>query len=191
MEENQLIKVLNNNITSLLTVYHKEVEQELKDILEYWSSNARDLINGGFIGRVDEHNVPHAEAEKGAVLNCRILWAFSEAYKINPNPIYLKTAAEVFNFLTIHFIDKDAGGIYWTVTANGQPLDTKKQVYAIAFAVYACTTYFEVSNNNDAKHLAIKLYQAIEKYSYDDVHQGYLEAFDKDWKPLADLRLSQ
>ena len=190
MEENQFIEVTNDNLTSLLTVYSKQVEQELKDILEYWLHNARDIINGGFVGRIDENNVPHADAVKGAVLNCRILWAFSEAFKVNPDPLYLKTATDAFNYLIQYFFDKESGGIYWTVTASGEPLDTKKQVYAIAFAVYASTAYFEASNDNAAKEWAIRLYKTIEKYSYDKVYQGYFEAFDKDWSSIADLRLS-
>ena len=191
MEEAQLTDHTKYNISALLTVYHKAVENELKDILQYWILNTKDNHNGGFIGRINENNLPYPDAPKGVVLHCRILWAFSAAYKINPDPEYLMMATIAFNYISLHFIDKKAGGVFWTVNADGTPLDSKKQIYAIAFAVYGCSVYFEASKNNAAKELAINLYEIIEKYSYDKEFEGYLEAFDKDWNLMADLRLSQ
>lgn len=190
MEEIQLIKVGNNNTANLLKEYHKAVKNELKEILQYWVANTKDSINGGFVGRIDENNIVYPNAPKGAVLHCRILWAFSEAFKIDPDPEYLKMATIAFDYISAHFVDKKEGGVYWTVNANGQPLDTKKQIYAIAFAIYGCSVYFEACKNNAAKKLAINLYETIEKYSYDKEFDGYMEAFEKDWKPIADLRLS-
>lgn len=190
-DEIQLLKVMDNNISSLLTVYRNAVKKELKEILTYWIKNTKDTLNGGFIGQIDENNFSHPDAPKGAVLHCRILWAFSEAYKVDPDPEYLQMAGIAFKYIADYFVDKNNGGIYWSVTAGGQPLDTKKQVYAIAFAVYGCAVYFDAGKNIAAKELAIQLYETIEKYSFDAKHQGYLEAFDKDWKLIADLRLSQ
>jgi len=176
--------------TKLLTVYYNEVKAELNAILAYWMRNTHDPVNGGFTGRIDENNIPYPDAPKGAVLNARILWAFSAAYKITNNPKHLHLARIAFNYLTANFIDKEFGGVYWTVNAKGQPLDTKKQIYALAFAIYGCSAYFEISNNETAKNTAIELYHQIEIHSFDQEHTGYLEAFTRDWKPMEDLRLS-
>ena len=190
MENIQSINVDENDISALLLVYYNAVKKELKDILQYWIINAKDKLNGGFIGRIDENNIPYPEAPKGVVLHSRILWAFSAAFKINPDPEYLQMADIAFNFISTYFIDKKQGGVYWSVNADGQPLDTKKQIYATAFAIYGSAVYFEASENIAAKTMAINLYMDIEKYSFDKEFKGYLEAFDKDWKPMADLRLS-
>jgi len=176
--------------TEILTQYYTEVKAELNDILDYWIRNTHDPVNGGFIGRIDENNIPHPEAPKGSVLNARILWAFSSAYKLTGNPKHLHLARIAFNYFTANFIDTEFGGVYWTVNAMGQPLDTKKQIYALAFAIYGCCAYFEISNNDTAKNAAIELYRQIETYSFDEVNTGYLEAFTRDWKPMEDLRLS-
>ncbi|MBC7888992.1 MAG: AGE family epimerase/isomerase [Ferruginibacter sp.] len=176
--------------TALLTVYYNEVKSELNAILNYWMLNTHDAVNGGFIGRIDENNIPHPDAPKGAVLNSRILWAFSSAFKITGNPKHLHLARIAFNYLNTSFIDKAYGGVYWTLSADGRPLDTKKQIYALAFALYGCSAYFEISNNEAAKNTAIELYRQIEAHSFDSAHTGYLEAFTRDWKPLEDLRLS-
>src|SRR4051794_23757706 len=112
----------------LIESYYNEVKTELNDILTYWMSNTHDTVNGGFIGRVDENNIPDPYAPKGAVLNARILWAFSATYKLTKNPEHLHIARMAFNYLVGNFSDKEYGGIYWTVNAQGHPQDTKKQV---------------------------------------------------------------
>lgn len=178
-------------ITQKLVAYRNEMQKELDAILSYWINNTHDSINGGFAGRIDENNIPDLQAPKGAVLNSRILWAFASAYKITGNSKHLHLARITFDYILRRFVDKENGGVYWTVTATGKPLDTKKQIYAQAFAIYACCAYYEISNNEAAKELAMELYRCIERYSYDPVATGYLEAFTKDWQPIEDLRLSE
>src|ERR1700712_5099569 len=95
---------------ALLTVYHNEVSAELKNILAYWIGNTTDTINGGFIGQVDENNIPNPKAAKGSVLNARILWSFSAAYKILKDPELLRIAGIAFDYLASNFIDKEFGG---------------------------------------------------------------------------------
>lgn len=176
--------------TAFLKQYYKEAEAELNKILLYWMHNTNDPVNGGFIGRIDEHNIKFPDAPRGAVLNARILWAFSAAYQVTNNPNHLYHARIAFNYFTANFIDRQYGGVYWTINANGKPLDTKKQIYALAFALYACIAYVEITNSEAAKNTAVELYRTIEEHSFDTKNTGYLEAFTRDWQPLDDLRLS-
>ena len=173
-----------------LNEYYKEAKNELDNILNYWIHNTHDAINGGFVGRIDEDNVKYPEAPKGAVLNSRILWAFAAAYKVTQNAEHLYLSRTAFNYIANNFIDAQYGGIFWSLDATGRPLDTKKQIYAQAFAIYGCCAYYEVSHNEAAKETAIELYKAIEHYSFDAVHGGYLEAFTRTWKLMGDMRLS-
>src|SRR5687768_12170158 len=114
----------NNAISSsLLNEYKNEMRKELDQILSYWIHNSHDAVNGGFVGRIDENNIKHTDAPKGSVLNSRILWAFASAYKITQNPEHLYLARIAFNYLANNFIDKKNGGLFWTVTAKGQPMD--------------------------------------------------------------------
>ncbi|MEJ7587568.1 MAG: AGE family epimerase/isomerase [Ferruginibacter sp.] len=176
--------------TTLLTVYHNEVHTALGEILDYWMHNTHDPVHGGFVGRIDENNVPDISAPKGAVLNARILWSFSAAYKKTNKPDHLHLARIAFNYFVSNFIDKEYGGVYWSLTAQGKPLETKKQIYALAFAIYGCSAYFEISNNERAKSVAQDLFRQIETHSFDAANTGYLEAFTREWKPLEDQRLS-
>lgn len=170
--------------------YKREAEEELDSILHYWMGNTIDNINGGFFGKIDSDNVVHPTAPKGAVLNARILWAFSAAYNHNKTDQYLLTATRAFEYIRDHFIDKAYGGVYWTVDHKGDMPDPKKQAYAIAFCIYGLSEYYKASGNEDTLKLAFELYNSIEAHSYDERYNGYLEAFARDWQDAADLRLS-
>ena len=57
----------------------KEEMQDVltQNILRFWMTRMVDEENGGFYGRIDGQGGLHPEAEKGAILNARILWSFS------------------------------------------------------------------------------------------------------------------
>ena len=107
------------------------------------------------------------DSPKGAVLNSRILWAFSAAYNLTKNEDYLRTATRAFHYISSHFIDKEFGGVYWTVDYQGNPLDAKKQIYALSFAIYGLSEFYIASKVEEAKLAAIDLYKTIVRYSYD------------------------
>ena len=173
-----------------LEQYKSELSTELEAILTYWIKFTLDEEYGGFVGKIDHSNTVHINAPKGSVLNSRILWAFSSAYNITKNDAYLSIADRAFQYITQYFIDKEFGGVYWIIDYKGQPLDTKKQIYALSFAVYGLSEYYRASNNEEAKRAAIKLYNDIVNHSYDKTYGGYLEALARDWMDLGDLRLS-
>jgi mannobiose 2-epimerase len=173
-----------------LTRLRSELEAELENILNYWIANTVDAQYGGFVGRIDDTERVHHQAPKGSVLNARILWSFSAAYQTKPNEAYLKMAERAFQFIKDHFIDQQFGGVYWSVDYLSNPLDTKKQVYAIAFTIYALSEFYSASQNEEARQLAIELYHLLIAQSFDAKKTGYLEAFTRDWQSIDDLRLS-
>jgi cellobiose epimerase len=174
----------------------KEIQSELSNILGFWSKNSIDEVNGGFIGKMDTYGKIYPEAEKGGVLNARILWTFSaaagfetlsEAERKNA----LELAHRAFEYFKTYFIDQENGGVYWSINADSSPKSTRKQIYGLAFAIYGLSEFYKVSENEGALALAIKLFQLIENHSFDKVNGGYWEAFTKDWELLEDLRLSE
>lgn len=167
-----------------------ELETELKNILDYWMTYTQDHEKGGFYGQVAEDNQVNPDAPKGAVLNARILWSFAASYNLSRDERYLEIADRAYRYISTHFVDNNYGGVYWTVDAQGNPLSTKKQVYAIAFTIYAFSEYFMAGGHEVARDHAIDLYNDLIKYSLDKERGGYFEAFSQDWEPIADLRLS-
>lgn len=169
--------------------YKNELCTELKQILDYWSTHTVDQDNGGFYGKISQDNVVVKDAVKGAVLNARILWSFSAAHNLD-SANDLAIADRAYAYIIDHFIDREYGGVYWTVDAHGTPADTKKQVYAVAFSIYALSEYYMAKVEEEIKQKAIQLYEDLVKYSYDEVNGGYLEAFNRQWEMMDDLRLS-
>ncbi|KQW97408.1 N-acyl-D-glucosamine 2-epimerase [Flavobacterium sp. Root420] len=177
-------------MVSKLKQLKSELTAELDAILKYWSKNTIDNQNGGFIGQIDFNDHLIATAEKGSVLNARILWSFSASYQVTKNEEHKKMATRAFDFLSKYFYDAEFGGLFWSINADKTPKDTKNQIYALAFAIYGLTEYYAISKEEKALEMAINLYLQIQQHSYDPVNGGYLEAFTREWKPMADLRLS-
>ena len=174
-----------------MTTLLNEVRQELTDdILPFWMEKMTDSGRGGFYGRIDGGDTLHADAPKGAILNARILWTFSAAYRILRRPEYLDTATRAKRYIIDRFYDNDFGGVYWSLDADGNPLDTKKQIYAQGFAIYGLSEYARATGDDEALDYAIRLFCLIEEHSFDRGRNGYVEAFMRDWSVIGDMRLS-
>jgi len=169
----------------------QQVNQTLQDnILKFWLHETIDHENGGFYGRIDGQGILHAQADKGAILNARILWAFSAAYRVLGRREYLDAATRAKRYLIDHFIDPLYGGVYWSLDYKGVPKDTKKQSYAIGFAIYGLSEYVRATGDREALDYSLQLYHCIEEHAFDPLHNGYIEACTREWGPIADMRLS-
>lgn len=172
-----------------------ELKQELtfeleRNILPYWTKYTIDQVNGGFYGRISNENVVDITANKGSILNARILWTFSAAYNALKNPDLLRIANRAFQYIQDYFIDKTYGGVYWMLDYTGKPVDTRKQIYALAFTIYGLTEYYKASGNKESLQSALNIYKVIEEKAFDHGYKGYFEAFQRDWSLIEDQRLS-
>ena len=162
-----------------------------QNILRFWLDKMQDRENGGFYGRIDGSGQLHPDAEKGAILNARILWTFSAAYRVLGIEEYLDAATCAKDYIIDYFIDKEYGGVYWSVDSKGRPLDTKKQFYAIGFAIYGMSEYARATGDREALECALQLFDCIEEHALDREYNGYIEACTRDWGKIADMRLSE
>lgn len=168
----------------------QELTEELhRDILPFWAGRMADP-RGGFHGRMSGTNELDPEADRSAILCGRILWTFSAAYRTSGRQEYLAAATSARDYLLGHFLDRTYGGVFWSVTASGQPAETKKQFYALAFAIYGLSEYARATGDELSLGEASELFRIIEERSYDPENNGYEEAAARDWTPLGDVRLS-
>ena len=161
-----------------------------QNILPFWMDKMQDRERGGFYGQMTGRYELRPDAPKGAILNARILWSFSAAYRVLRRPEYLEMARRTKDYFMARFIDPDYGGVYWSLDAEGRPLDTKKQFYALGFALYALSEYARATADSEALGHALRLFDCIEQHALDPKHGGYIEATTRDWQPIADMRLS-
>ena len=172
-----------------------QIKAEMQDvvknnILSFWFDQMQDRRQRGFYGQMRGDGTLVPEADKGCILNARILWSFSAAYRVLRKPDYLMAATRAKDYILEHFIDKIYGGAYWSLDAEGNPLDTKKQFYAIGFVIYGLTEYTRATGDPEAFDYAIRLYDCIEQHSWDPQYGGYIEACTREWETIADMRLS-
>lgn len=157
-------------------------------LLPFWKS-LRDEENGGYYGYMGFDLRLDKKAEKGCILNSRILWFFSEAAALTGDGSLADCARHAFRFLTEKCLDREQGGVYWSVTYDGRPLDETKHTYNQAFAVYALSAYYRLTKDPEALALAEGLFELIETRCRDE--GGYLEAFTRDFRPASNEKLSE
>lgn len=188
-------------------------------LVPFWEK-LQDRQFGGYYGWMDSGLNIDEQAEKGCILNSRILWFFSNAYMCRKNlklqdetedegtqegcpqtagsckeaggqeEIRLKECADwAYRFLREKCLDREKGGVYWSVDYQGQPEDTTKHTYNQAFAVYALSSYYRAFHDQEALELAESLIEVIETKCFDAY--GYKEALDRDFHPVDNDKLSE
>lgn len=166
----------------------KELETHLKTkILPFWIRLA-DEENGGYYGYVDKELVVDRQAHKGCILNSRTLWSFATAARVMDDPSYLPYAKRAYDFMA-KFEDQENGGVYWSVTAEGKPLDLTKHTYCQAFAIYGLAAYARATGLTEPLDKAMKLFRIIEDRCKDE--GGYGEAYKPDFSPESNEKLSE
>ena len=166
-----------------------EARKELTEhIIPFWM-NLRDDGFGGYYGMLDYDLKLDKKAVKGCILNSRILWFFSTAYMTLRDKKLLNEAEHAFEFMRDRCIDREKGGIFWSISYDGKPEDTTKHTYNQAFAIYALSAYYDASGDRSALEMAMELFRLIETKCADP--DGYGEAYDRDFRPASNDKLSE
>lgn len=170
-----------------------ELENEIKNeltghIIPFWE-RLRDDEYGGYYGWLDFNLNLDKKAEKGCILNSRITWFFARAYLLCGDKKLLEEARHGYEFLKDRCIDRENGGVFWSLNYDGTPKDTTKHTYNQAFSIYALSTYYDASKDNEALRLAMELFELIESKCMDKV--GYLEAFTREFVLEENDKLSE
>ncbi|MCL2698350.1 MAG: AGE family epimerase/isomerase [Oscillospiraceae bacterium] len=167
-----------------------EIKQHLTHcIIPFWKA-LRDDEHGGFYGQMDFGLNVSKTADKSCILNSRILWFFSNCYLTLGDESCLEYAAYAYKFLKLEFTDRYYDdGIHWSADHTGSPKDTTKYTYNHAFAVYSLASYYNAGGDSEALDLAYELVNVIETKCRDEA--GYLEAFDREFKPIENEQLSE
>ncbi len=158
----------------------REVEADLTGgILPFWLEHTVDPA-GGFYGTVRNDGSAVPDADKGAVLNARILWTFSRAFRTYGLESYRAAADRAAAYFKQHFIDSRFGGVYWTLDVEGVPKDVTKQTYAAAFGIYGLAEHFRATGDLSSLEAAQGLFRSLQERNRDRARGGYLEVLARD-----------
>ena len=167
----------------------KEVRNHLENVIIPFWMKLRDDENGGYYGYMNYDLEIDKKAVKGCILNSRILWFFTNAYTTIGDKRLLSEAYHAYEFMKEKCMDHENGGIFWSLTYDGQPMEDIKHTYNQAFAIYALASYYGATKDKEALELAFSLYHVIENKCRDE--GGYLEAFDRKFEPIFNEKLSE
>lgn len=161
-----------------------EIVANVRDsVLPFWMEYAV-APDGGFHGIVLRNGTSVPDAPRGGVLNARILWSFSAAYRAFGDESYLKLADRAQRYFIDTFIDKENGGIYWLVNPIGEIVDASKYTYAMTYAIYGLAEHYLATGNDESLKTAVSLYRLLEEKGREPLYDGYVETFTETWKLL-------
>jgi cellobiose epimerase len=174
-----------------LETFQKRVRSELyENIIPFWQKYTVDNEFGGFAGYVGPDLAIDKHANKGLILNARILWTFAAMYRFDANPKYLELAKRAYDYLNSYFWDTRFGGMFWQVDYRGQCVDDSKKIYGQAFYIYALAEYYLATKDAGALARANEMFELVERHSFDKVNTGYCEVCNRDWTVAEGARLS-
>ena len=170
-------------------MFEDEIKQHLiTKIIPFWKG-LRDKEYGGYYGYYDHGLHLDKQAVKGCILNSRILWFFSSAYALLQDESLRVEADHAYAFLKQSCLDKEYGGMFWSVSYDGVPFEDLKHTYNQAFAIYALAAYYDATGAEEALQIATDLYLLIETKCRDA--EGYLEALDRSFHEVGNEKLSE
>ncbi len=158
------------------------LESSLKTkLLDVWYPLCLDEEYGGFLSDFNydwKEDGPH---EKMIVTQARQLWTLSEAAIYYKNEDYAKWAAHGFNFLKENMWDSKYGGFFERLNRKGKlKNDGSKSAYGNAFAIYALSSFYKLTEDTSALNLAKKALLWLEKYNHDPEFKGYYNKVNRD-----------
>ncbi len=158
-----------------------EMESNLqKEILDRWFPAAVDEAGGGFHENFSVDWTRQPGSDKSIVYQSRLTWTAAQAVRRFPerSEFYLAMTRRGTACLADRLWDRERGGFYWSVGADGRPNRegvAHKQVYGVAFGLYALAASYEVTRDAASLELAQRCFRWMEQFAHDSEQGGYLE----------------
>ena len=162
---------------------------DLKDhlltrILPFWERHSVDKDHGGFITHLARDGSVTDDSTKYLVMQARMIYCFATGAALGGPPQWANIARQGAGFFLQRFRDLDHDGWFWSVSRQGEPVNTDKRTYGHAFAIYALAEYGRTGSDTRALASANHTWSLISDRLWDAEHQGVFEACDRSWKPM-------
>lgn len=132
----------------------------LNNIIPFWERHSLDRTNGGYFTCLDREGKVY-DNDKFMWLQGRQAWMFSTLYnQVEPKENWLEIAKSGVDFIRDKAMDVQ-GNVYFSLTANGQPLVQPYNIFSDCFAAMAFAQYGIAAQDQEYKALAKKTYLNI------------------------------
>ena len=128
------------------------IRSELHAVADFWLQNGMDSVNGGVYTCLDRSGKIFS-TDKSVWMQGRCGWTYAYLCRIyGVRKDWLEASKSCIDFMEKYCINREAGGrMYFTVTADGQPLRQRRYCFSEAFYCIANAEYYGLTN--DSEHL--------------------------------------
>ena len=168
----------------------RKIDQLLCDELtQHWYPHAIDRARGGFHQTMARDWSLRPDQNVFLVYQARMTWtaaAFAQ-YSRAHHDEFVGYARHGIEFLDKTMRDQKFGGFHWILDPAGRvdpKLGDEKDVYGLAFVIYAASKVRQVTNDELALKVARDAFDWLEQHAHDAKHGGYFEALRRDGTPI-------
>lgn len=131
-----------------------------ENIMPFWLRNGLDTVNGGIYTALDRDGTL-MDSTKSVWFQGRFGYVCSALYNtISKEDTWLKASESAIDFIESHCCDTD-GHMFFTVTADGKPVQKRRYVFSECFAAIAMAEYAKASGDRSYADKALEMFYRI------------------------------
>lgn len=129
-----------------LLEYQNWIRSELQKSIDFWLKNGMDPVNGGVYTCLDRKGEVYS-TDKSVWMQGRCGWMFAHLCHVyGVKEEWLAASKSCIDFLEAHCRNSEAANrLYFTVTAEGEPLRQRRYYFSEAFYALANAEYYGVT----------------------------------------------
>lgn len=130
-----------------LLEYQDWIRSELQKSIDFWLKNGMDPVNGGVYTCLDRKGEVYS-TDKSVWMQGRCGWMFAHLCHVyGVKEEWLAASKSCIDFLEAHCRNSEAANrLYFTVTAEGEPLRQRRYYFSEAFYALANAEYYGVTS---------------------------------------------
>lgn len=185
--------MINKSQAEQLVHTRKQMDEFMKNSVEFWLEHGIDREYGGYLVCFDEDGKQMDSlavlepTDKMIVTQTRMIWGLSALLRTGIAKEFgwqeqcLEGAKQGVDFFIDKFWDQTYGGWAWVTDRQGKVLDNGKLVYGQTFAIYALAEYYMATGDERGMDYAEKTFRLLMDHAADKERGGYFENFKEDW----------
>ncbi len=143
----------------MLFKIHRELREQRDRCLDFWLKNGLDREHGGVYTCLDRRGKVFS-TDKSVWMQGRCGWLFAWLCTVyGRRPEWMDAAKSCLNFMEAHCVNPKAQGrMYFTVTAQGQPLRQRRYYFSEAFHAMANAQFYGLTGEKSCLDRALRSY---------------------------------